>query len=260
MYPMTDEGTTFYPPSQTNARGAPSVGRNIKLVEQQFVLCAERKVAALAAVQQAIRSGIMQEVADGPLLQIPFHFSNEAEMLVASTLEELLTACGFSPLHADGATGTGAITGLELASEFEYAEENMLFKLLAPFVAPGFLELKSDDTYGARHWRYNFNGTRCDQVDPRQVWPPYHPEDQPGGEALLVVPARYHRHFLECLWTHLHAVPTSANGADRQQGEQRIEEAFYLWRRGTPLAVIRQWFDAQYADWGGARALTSQGR
>src|SRR5260370_9814653 len=144
---MTDQVTTFYPPPQTRAGGAPSVGHNIMLVDQQFVIRAERKAAALAAVQQAIRTGITlsQDVSDRPALQTPFHFSNEAEMLAATTLAELLTACGFYPLYAGEATPAGDIIGLELASEFEYTEEHELFKLIASAVSPGYLELKSDD-------------------------------------------------------------------------------------------------------------------
>jgi hypothetical protein len=243
--------TPFYPPSQTSA--SKSVGRNIALVDQQFAMRAERKAGALSAVQQAIRAGITLtlDVGEGPPLRTPFHFSNEPELLAANTLEELLTACGISPLHADGAAGE--ITGVELASEYEYTEEYELFKLIAPFVEPGYLELKSDDTFGSEHWRYNFNGTSCLSISPQHVWTPFHPRDLPGGEALLIVPARYLRPFLERLWLDLSAVPTAAD----PPGEPRILQAFYLWRRGTPLTEIRLWFDAQYAAWGGVHALTS---
>lgn len=244
---------TFYPPSQTHARK--SVGRNIALVDQQFAIRAERKAGCLSAVQQAIRAGITLtlDVGEGPPLRTPFNFSNEPELLAASTLEELLTACGISPLHTDGAAGAREIAGVELASEREYTEEYELFKLIAPFVEPGYLELKSDETFGSEHWRYNFNGTSCLYISPRHVWSPFHPEDLPDGEALLIVPARYLRPFLERLWRDLSVVPAVAD----QPGEPRIEQAFYLWRRGTPLAEIRLWFDAQYATWGGIQALTS---
>jgi hypothetical protein len=57
---MTDKGTTFYPPAHASASAseAPSVGHNIMLVDQQFVIRAQRKAEALSAVQQAIHVGI----------------------------------------------------------------------------------------------------------------------------------------------------------------------------------------------------------
>lgn len=263
--------TTFYPPSQTEVRE--SVGRNITLVDQQFAMRAERKAGALAAVQQAIRSGITLTLdgGGGPPLRTPFRFSNEPELLAAIALEDLLTACRISPLHADGAARAGEIIGVELDCEFEYTEEYELFKLIAPYVEPGYLELRSDDDSGSEHWRYNFNGSTCVYVAPRQVWPPHHPQDQPGGEARLIVTERYLRPFLEGLWANLRTVPLrdDPEAAPRAEGERRlvedfslwrggvplIDEDFYLWLKGTPLLDIWGWFHIQYAAWGGVVAL-----
>jgi len=232
------------------------MGHNVLLVDQQFVIRAERTPAALAAVQDTIRADsitIQIDVGDGPAISGPFRFSNEQDMLAASTLEELLNACGFYPLYADAVASAGDIVGLELDSEFEYTEEYELFKLIAPFVEPGYLELRSDDDSGSEHWRYNFNGTRCFSVSPWHIWPPYHPEDQPGGEACLIVPARYLRLFLETLWMDLSDVSTITDGAPGPQGESAepcLAEAFYIWRKGTPLSQIRRWFDEQNASTG----------
>ena len=275
---MTNQGTTLYPPSQTSAPPATSMGHNLLLVDQQFVIRAERAPAALAAVQDAIRAGritIQVEVGDGPAISVPFQFSKEQDMLAAGTLEDLLESCGFNPLNVEDAlAAAGDIGGLVLDSEFEYTEEYELFKLIAPFVEPGYLELRSDDDSGSEHWRYNFNGTTCAYVSPRQVWPPYHPQDQSGGEARLIVPERYLRPFLEGLWTNLQHVPLRDDPIDplaapHPEGERRLDEAFYLWRggvplideafylwhKGAPLLDIWGWFHIQYAAWGGVPAL-----
>jgi hypothetical protein len=275
---MVKQDTTLYPPSQTGAPPTTSIGHNLLLVDQQFVIRAERAPAALAAVQEVIGAGsitISIEVGDGPTMSVPFQFSNEQGLLAASTLEELLEVCGFTPLNVEGARASaGDIVGLVLDSEFEYTEEHELFKLIAPFVEPGYLEFRSDNDSGSEHWRYNFNGSTCVYVSPRQVWPPYHPQDQPGGEARLIVPERYLRPFLESLWANLQTVslrddPLDPLAAPHPEEERRLEEDFYLWRggvplieedfylwhKGTPLLDIWGWFHIQYAAWGGVVAL-----
>jgi hypothetical protein len=154
-------------------RGEHSMGYNIVLLEQRFVIRKERKSVALESVKQAIRQGVtLPSVSPGG--RVPFRFEHERAMLSSRTLEGLLRVCGFTPQ-----TRAGNIVGLELDSETEYREEMQLFELLGPFVEPGFLEFTNDDdTVVPERWRDNFSGTRHQRVYPLLKWPSYRQEQE----------------------------------------------------------------------------------
>ena len=125
------------------------MGYCISLADYDFILAAEQKDAALAA---------MKALPDG-------HYSwvDIDEIRNCKTLEGALREWCYEPEVDDG----GNIVGFEFSGE-KIGDEDRMFRAIAPFVKDGsFIEMHGED--GAR-WRWKFVNGQMKEINARIVW------------------------------------------------------------------------------------------
>lgn len=141
---------------------------HLLVVDQQMRIKQEHFEEALAALKQAIRERpLVMTFADNPRYPFP-ELAEDAQLLETQSLIEALEIRGWV---VQGRTN-GDITTLTTIDEKKVQndmEDLAFWNVLAPFVEPGYLEIKTyeDDD----HYRYVFDGTQCQYVEPVLTWP-----------------------------------------------------------------------------------------
>lgn len=124
------------------------MGYEMKVCESYFRIKAENKTAALAAIMV-----LKRQVERGEF------FVSAQEFMNAKDLCEAVHAWRWSMTTDE----SGDIIGIRF-DKWKYADDDVLFKILAPFVEPGsYIEMQGEDGYS---WRWDFDGKTCAGIPP----------------------------------------------------------------------------------------------
>lgn len=132
--------------------GVGLVGYNMNQAESEFHIAALDKGPALSALKGMVANGAK------------FMWVTNTEVLEADSLREALVAWGWRPkIHHE----SGDVVNIQFEAE-KIGDEEQLFAVLAPFIAPGsYIEMVGED--GDR-WRWVFDGTTCQTVRAKVSW------------------------------------------------------------------------------------------